>query len=201
MDKPIPTELALHDLLRQRWSRRSFSQQPVEPEKLERILEAVRWSPSAFNGQPWRFLVATSAQPDEHAKLLSVLLEGNVAWAQHAPVLMLAVAKLTSDRDGSPNGWALYDTGQAAAHLTFQAAAEGVAVHQMAGFLPDKAREIYGIPDEYQTIAAIALGYPGDHGALPEAIRQRDEAPRVRKPLPEIAFTGRWGEPFDVKSS
>lgn len=194
MEKPIPTNIALHDILRRRWSRRSFSEQPVEREKLERVLEAARWSPSAFNAQPARFLVATKDNSEEYDKLLSVLLEGNIVWAQHAPVLLLAVARLTSERDNQPNIWAQYDTGQAAAHLTFQAGAEGLAVHQMAGFLPDKARELYGIPEDYQPIAAIAVGYPGDPADLPENIRARDEAPRVRKPLSELVFAGHWGE-------
>ena len=201
MDKPIPTEIALHDILRHRWSRRSFSKQHVEREKLERVLEAARWSPSAFNAQPWRFLVATKDDPQEYEKLLSVLLEGNVVWAQHAPVLLLAVARLNAERDNQPNIWAQYDTGQAAAYLTFQAEAEGLAMHQMAGFSADKAREVYDIPEDYQPIAAIALGYPGEHAALPENIRTRDESPRVRKPLSEIVFSGQWGEPAVLRET
>jgi nitroreductase len=74
-----------------------------------------------------------------------------------------------------------------------QATALGLEVHQMAGILPDKARELFAIPDGYEAVAGIALGYPGDPTSLPEPLRKREEEPRSRKALDSFVFTGKWG--------
>ncbi len=193
MEKLAPTDFPIHDLLRRRWSPQAFSDRPVEPEKLRSLLEAARWAPSSFNEQPWAYLVATRDDPEEYARLLSVLVEGNIGWAQRAPVLMLSLAKLNFERNGKPNRHAFHDVGLASANLITQATALGLAVHQMAGFHAEKARELYGIPAGWEPVAAIALGYPGEADSLPEPIRQRELAPRARKPLEQFVFTGRWG--------
>ena len=194
MEKLAPTDFPIHDLLQRRWSPRTFADRPVEPEKLRSLLEAARWAPSSFNEQPWAYLVATRNDPEEYARLLSVLVEGNIAWAQRAPVLMLSLAKLNFERTGKPNRHAFHDVGLASANLVIQATALGLAVHQMAGFHAEKARELYGIPAGWEAVAAIALGYPGEADSLPEPIRQRELARRARKPLEQFVFTGRWGE-------
>jgi len=184
----------IHDLLRRRWSPRAFSDRPVELEKLRSLLEAARWAPSSYNEQPWSFIVAIKENPAEYERLLSCLVEGNIRWAQHAPVLMLAVARLHFERNGQPNRHAHYDVGQAVAHLTVQATALGLYVHQMAGFHVEKARELFSIPEGYEPMTAIALGYIGEPDALPEKLREREQAPRTRKSLDEFVFTGHWGQ-------
>ncbi len=201
MEKLAETQYPIHDLLRRRWSPRAFSDRRVEPDKLRSLWEAARWAASSFNEQPWSFIVATKEDEAEYARLLSCLVEGNIQWAQHAPVLMVSVARLSFEEDGKPNRHAFHDVGQAAANLTVQATALGLMVHQMAGILPDKIRELYGIPEGYEAVAGIALGYPGDPQALPERLRQRELAPRERKPLPEFVFTGHWGRTSPVVSS
>jgi nitroreductase len=194
MEKPAETQHPINDLLRRRWSPRAFAARPVEPEHLLSLLEAARWAPSSNNEQPWVFLVATRDNPAEFQRMLSCLVDANVAWAQRAPVLMLSVARRNFERTGKPNRHAFHDVGQAAANLAIQATALGLAVHQMAGILPDKAREVFGIPDDYDAVAAIAIGYPGDSESLPEELRKRELAPRTRKPLESFVFDGRWGE-------
>jgi nitroreductase len=191
----VPTEktAALHELLDRRWSPIAFSPRPVEPEKLRSVLEAARWAPSSFNEQPWVFLVATKDDPENFARLLGCLVEGNRVWAQHAPVLMLSVAKLSFDMSGKPNRHALHDVGAASADLTLQATALGLFVHQMAGFDSEKARREFSIPEGYEPGAAIALGYLGDDAGLPEKLRARNKSARKRKPLSEFVFTGGWG--------
>jgi nitroreductase len=111
---------------------------------------------------------------------------------------MVSVARLSFEEDGKPNRHAFHDVGQAAANLTVQATALGLFVHQMAGILPDKVRALYGVPEQYEPVAAIALGYPGDPQSLPERLRNRELAPRERKPLTEFVFTGRWGQPSPI---
>ena len=194
MEKPAETQYPIHDLLRRRWSPRAFSDRMVEPDKLRSLWEAARWAPSSFNEQPWSFIVATKDDPVEFGRLLSCLVEGNIQWAQHAPVLMVSVARLSFEEDGKPNRHAFHDVGLAVANLIVQATALGLVVHQMAGFHPDKVREFYGVPEQYEPVAAIALGYPGDPQSLPERLRKRELAPRERKPLTEFVFSGRWGQ-------
>ncbi len=194
MEKLAKAEFPIHDLLRRRWSPRAFSDRPIEPEKLRGLLEAARWAPSSYNEQPWAYLVATQDDPGEYARLLSVLAEGNVAWARRAPVLMLSLAKLNFERNGKPNRHAFHDVGLATANLVPQATAMGLVVHQMAGFSVEKARELFGVPAGWEPVAAIALGYPGEADSLPESLRDRELAPRSRKPLEEFVFAGRWGQ-------
>ncbi len=198
MKKLAETRYPIHDLLRKRWSPRAFSSRPVEPDKLRSLWEAARWAPSSYNEQPWSFIVATKEDEAEYAQLLSCLVEGNIQWAQHAPVLMVSVARLSFEEDGKPNRHAFHDVGQAVANLIVQATALGLVVHQMAGIFPDKIRELYGIPEGYEAVAGIALGYPGDPEILPERLRQRELAPRSRKPIQDFVFAGRWGRPSPI---
>lgn len=194
MEKPAETQYPIHDLLQRRWSPRAFSDRAVAPDTLRSLWEAARWAASCFNEQPWSFIVATKEDPKEFSRLLSCLVEGNITWAQHAPVLMVSVAKTHFDQDGSPNPHAWHDVGQAVANLTVQATALGLFVHQMAGILPDKIRELYQIPDQYEPVAGIAMGYPGNPDSLPEALRKRELAPRIRRAIHEFVFSGRWGQ-------
>ncbi len=201
-ERAAATEHDIHHLLRTRWSPRSFVDRPVEPEKLLSIFEAARWSPSAANKQPWAFIVATRADQDGHGKIVETLTGRNPLWAQNTPVLALAMARV--DPQGSPaNRYAYYDLGQAVAHLSIQATALGLQVHQMGGFDATKARELFGIPADYEPVTVIAIGDVGAPEALPEVLRQRELAARERKPLREFVFADRWGKalPLAVRSA
>ncbi len=192
MEKPADTQNPIHDLLKCRWSPRAFDERVVEADKLRSLFEAARWAPSSNNEQPWRFLVATKENKTEWDRLFHCLVEGNQRWANLAPVLMLSVGKMTFD-DGSPNRHAFHDVGLAAENLILQATALGLVCHQMAGFHVDKAREDLGVPDGYEPVAIIALGYPGEAAVLPDRLREREMQPRSRKPIEAWVFSGRWG--------
>jgi nitroreductase len=194
MENPAETKHSIHGLLARRWSPRAFSDRTVEPEKLRTLLEAARWAPSSYNEQPWSFIVATKENRDEYDRLLSCLVEGNIRWAQHAPVLMLSVAKLYFDRNRKENRHALHDVGLAVGNLVTQATALGLSAHQMAGFHVEKARELFNIPEGHEPVAMIVIGYLGDAETLPEPLRERELAPRTRKPLEAFVFTGSWGQ-------
>lgn len=194
MDKLAETQFPIHDLLRRRWSPLAFADRLVEPEKLRSILEAARWAASSFNEQPWSFIVATKQDEPEWSRLLSCLVEGNQVWAKEAPVLMVSVVKLTFGRNGESNRHAWHDVGLAVGNLVVQATSLGLSVHQMAGILPDKVRELYGLPHGFDPVAGLALGYVGDPDSLPEPLRQREQANRMRKPLAEFIFSTRWGQ-------
>jgi nitroreductase len=200
MHKPAVTDAPVHELIQNRWSPRAFSQQPVQPEILRSLFEAARWAPSSNNEQPWAYLVATKDDAENFAKMLGVLVEFNVSWAKHAPVLALSVAHMKTNRDGKPNRVASHDVGSATAQLTLEANTRGLLVHQMAGFDADKARQTFAIPPDWEPVAAIAIGYPGSPDSLPAKLRERELAPRTRKPTREFVMTGSWGHtaPFVV---
>jgi nitroreductase len=200
MQKPALVNFPVHDLIRDRWSPRAFAAKPIEPGVLASLFEAARWAPSSSNEQPWAYLVATKDDPENFAKTLSVLVEFNASWAKEAGALALAVSSLKFRANGTPNRNAFYDTGAASALLSVEATYRGLAVHQMAGFDPAKAKQVFGIPEDWEPIAAIAIGYPGDPGALSEKLRDREVAPRTRKPLSEFVMSGRWGHTSAIVS-
>jgi nitroreductase len=198
MKSPAETQHPIHELLRSRWSPRAFSDQLVETEMLSSVLEAARWSPSSFNEQPWCFIVATKQNLPEFDRLLSCLVEFNQSWAKNASVLMISVAKLHFDRNGKENQHAFHDVGAAASNLALQATAIGLFAHQMAGFNRERTRETFNIPEGYEPVAAIALGYLGDSQTLPEQLRDGELAPLTRKSLETFTFTGKWGSALNL---
>jgi nitroreductase len=200
MQKPATTDFPVHDLIRHRWSPRAFANKPVEPAILASLFEAARWAPSSSNEQPWAYLVATNDNPEDHAKMLSVLVDFNAGWAKNAPVLALAVSHLKFQSKGNPNRNAFYDTGAATMLFSLEATARGLYVHQMAGFDAAKAKQVFEIPADWEPIAALALGYPGDPKSLPQPLHDREVAPRTRKPLSEFVMSGRWGHTSPIVS-
>src|SRR5579885_2926677 len=111
MEKPADAAWPIEELIRRRWSPRAFAERTIEPEKLARLFEAVRWSASCYNDQPWSFIVATRDDAVEFARLLSCLVEGNQSWAARAGVLMVSVARLNFAHSGQPNRHAIHDVG------------------------------------------------------------------------------------------
>ena len=195
--KYADTKPGVHELFRVRWSPRSFSARPVPDEVLETILEAGRWAASSYNEQPWRFIVAKKEDTEAFQKLLSVLLPFNQAWAKNAGVLVLTAARGKFSHNETPNAFAIHDTGAALAYMMLQATASGLQSHAMAGFDKAKAREVFGIPPEFEVGAVAAFGYPDSPDKLSDdQMKQRELEPRTRKPLSEIAFNGQWDQPL-----
>lgn len=192
--RPATTSTPIHDLITHRWSPRAFENRPVEHEKLRALFEAARWAASSYNAQPWSFIVATKDDPTDYQRILDSFVEFNAGWAKSAPVVGLSVATQKFPHNGQPNSHAFHDVGQAMATLQIQAEALGLSVHQMAGILPDKAREIFKIPEGFDAVAGFAIGYEGDPSTLPDQLRAQETAPRQRKPLDSFVFTGAWGK-------
>ncbi len=197
-EKAAVTSFEVHDLIEARWSPVGFDpDKSIDRAALLSMLEAARWAASSSNLQPWRFIVAPKENPDEFQKILSVLREGNVSWAQHAAVLMIAVIK-KHRRPDVLNRHASHDLGQAIAQMVLQALTHGIYAHQMGGFFPDKARQVYNIPDEYEPFTAIAFGYKTlDLSHLSEAQRQRELTQRQRQALREMTYNVCWAQPAD----
>src|SRR6516162_4295693 len=162
MQKPATTDHPVHSLIRERWSPRAFSPKAVPKEVLQSLFEAARWAPSSNNEQPWAFIVATKDDQENFEKSLGALVEFNAGWARKAPVLVIAVAELAFAKNNAPNRNAQYDVGAASLHLSIEATARGLFVHQMAGFDPETAKEVYNIPQGWEPIATMAIGFPGN---------------------------------------
>jgi len=192
-DRKNPTANPISDILANRWSPYGFADRSVSDEDLRSVFEAARWAPSCYGDEPWYYIVARREDRDEFARLLSCLMEANQVWARHAPVLALGVARTTFAHNNKPNRHALHDLGQSSAHLTFEAEARGLKVHQMAGLNPSKAKQTYGVPDNCEVVTALAIGYAGDGADLPDEMRARDHRERARRPLSETVFIGAWG--------
>jgi len=192
--KKAPLVDGVLPLFHERWSPRSFMHREVSPALLAKVFEAARWAASSFNEQPWRFLLGRRGD-SAYEKIFESLGEYNQKWAKTAPVLILGSARTKFSHNGADNRVALYDLGAAASYMTLQAAALGLATHQMAGFDPEKAKKLFGIPEEYIMGAAIALGFQGEPAALgDETLIEKEIAARTRKPLGEFVFK-EWGEP------
>ena len=194
MERPGETDPQVLEVIRKRWSPCQFSDRAIAPATLKVMLDAARWAANSFNEQPWRYMVATKENPREFERMLACLTEPNQAWAKYVPVLMLSFAKRTFTRNGKPNRVAWHDVGAASCQLTLQAEAMGLRVHQMAGIEAGKIPAVYSVPEDFEPVAAIAIGYPGENPNLPEAIRQRDAVERTRKDFSEFVFEGTWGE-------
>ena len=201
IEKPATTETPIHELIGKRWSSRAFSDQPVEASKIRSVLEAARWAPSSRNEQPWAFVIATRDDTKNFDVLASTLVESNRAWAQKAAVLIMTLAHTTFERDGSINRLGLHDLGLATSNLVTQATSVGLATHQMGAFDAEAARNLFHIPAGWEPVSVMAMGYPGEAENLPEAYRERELAPRRRKPLEEFVFTGTWGNPAPILTS
>jgi len=178
-----------------RWSPRAFTGEAMPRAALMSLFEAARWAPSAFNGQPWRFVYAHKGTP-EWDRLFDVLIPYNQAWVKHASVLMYVISdrfRRAEGREPVALRSHAFDAGAAWACLALQASRIGWAAHGMAGFDVAKSYEALGVSEaDYQVEAAIAVGRPTDPAILDEPYRSR-EAPSPRNPVASFAFEGRFG--------
>ncbi len=186
--------MEFHKLIAARRSLRAYADRAVEPAKIERMIEAARWSPSCANRQPWRYVIVEKGAPSRAA--LEAALDPGNGWATRAPVLVVAAARRVDGSVVESREYYLHDTGLATMSLLYRGADQGLLVHPMAGWKEGAVRAALGMPEDAVPIAVVAVGYAGRPGDLDEATRKKDEKPRVRKGIGEIAFAGRWGEPF-----
>jgi nitroreductase len=178
--------LSLLPALANRWSPRSFTNRPIDAETLRSLFDAARWAASCFGEQPWRFMIATQADPEQFAKVLGLLVPFNQGWAGKAFLVGITVAKKTFEQNGNPNRFNMHDTGAALANLAIEASARGLQAHGMGGFDADRARVELGVPEDFEIGAAFAVGYVEEPSGPP--------ADRSRKPLSDLVFGTEWGK-------
>ncbi|NJM24379.1 MAG: nitroreductase [Bacteroidia bacterium] len=173
-------EFPVIDEIKKRRSIRAFSDRAIGEEKIRSLFEAARWAPSSVNEQPWYYLYATKEQPALWQKLFKLMNDGNKLWAQHAPLLIVSLARKNYTKNGHINSTAHYDLGQANAFLSLQAVDLGLQVHQIGGYSKRDAISELNIPDMFEPGPMMAIGYPGDMTRLSEQLQSRETATRVR---------------------
>ncbi|MBU0560581.1 MAG: nitroreductase family protein [Bacteroidetes bacterium] len=179
------------DILKKRWSPRSFSNKNISDESLQRIFEAARWAPSCFNEQPWNFIYFRRGS-ESYNKLAAAIMDGNKPWSINAPVLVLTVARNSFERNGKSNNYAMHDLGMAVFSLTLQALSEDIYLHQLAGFDAKMTSEIFRIDDNFSPATVLAMGYLGDPEALPDSLKPSEKKRTGRKPISEFVFMNSW---------
>jgi len=138
MEKPAETRFPAQELISRRWSPRAFSDELPSWEDLGAMLEAARWAPSCFNGQPWRFIIARRDQKDFYDRALGCLREKNQLGTPGARNRNTGYTPgLRIQRKTKPVGQ--LRRGLAMAQFIIQAEALGYSVHVMAGVLRGKA--------------------------------------------------------------
>ncbi len=140
--------------------------------------------------------MATRDKPEAFDRILSCLVEANQTWAKSAPVLALAAVSLRFDRNEKPNRAAHHDLGLASANLVIEATSRGLHVHQMIGILPERAHQLFSVPDGCEVLTGLAIGYRSTDSSAAAALRQRDETPRSRRSLGQFVFSDEWGRSF-----
>lgn len=169
--------------IKERWSPRAFSGEPVQKSDIMALLEAARYAPSCFNEQPWRFIVA-----DEETSLnktRSVLTPSNQVWANSAPVLIMILSKKTFTANGKDNYWHMFDAGTAWGYLSLEAQRRNLITHAMGGFSRNSARTAFDIPEDYDIITIVAVGRYGNKEALNQDLQEREQ-PQPRKDTEDL---------------
>ena len=183
------TSVPINEVIATRRSPRSFdSSHILAADDLRAGLEAARWAPSAFNGQPWRFF--TGLRGDSvFSEILSALGEFNQLWAKNSSALIL-VASTVKKADGSDHAEYLFDCGLAVGQMVHELHDRGLITHQMAGYSKDLARTALGMSEDLVPVVVIAVGKQDAAEKLPEALAEREVAPRERLPLDKLVIKG-----------
>lgn len=186
---PAPTEAPILDVLAERWSTRIYdATAPLDEVAMQSALEAARWTPSANNTQPWRFIVARRGTP-EFDTVHTALRGFNQSWTAAASALVVFVAE-TETEDGKPLRMATYDLGQAAAHFTVQAHASGLHTHQMGGFDGKAIADAFGLESRFVPLTVMSVGALGNIDEVDDDVRERELAPRTRHSVNDLVLVG-----------
>jgi len=180
-------------LLKQRYSPRIFKDKQIANKHLDQLFEAIRWSASSSNLQPWRFIYAKKGT-EAYQSIFDCLSDFNKKWAANAPLLMLTAYK-EKDDEGKENFHALHDLGLCLGSMTVQAQFLNIALHHMAGVDWKKAQKVFNVPEGFHITTAIAIGYYGGHiNDLPKDLREMENAERTRITQEKFAFKEVWNK-------
>ncbi|ACU62445.1 nitroreductase family protein [Chitinophaga pinensis] len=180
------TQYDVIDLIKNRWSPRSFSTKDISAATLETILEAGSWAPSANNTQPWRFIYALRGTPG-FDKLLATLAQGNQPWAKNAAALVATVGIRETPDTQQKNHYFMHDVGMATSFMLLQALNMEIYAHVMAGFNKQQFAETAGLGANEEAVSIVALGYIDSAEKLEEPYKTRELTARSRNPIATIA--------------
>ena len=183
------TTVPVNEIIATRRSPRSFDESAViSDQDLLGILEAARWAPSAFNGQPWRFFVGKRGD-EPFNQILASLVPFNQSWAQRSSALVLVASK-TVKSDGSIHGDYQFDCGLAVGQLVIETHHRGLIAHQMTGFDKAVAQKELSMPADLVPVVVIAIGKQDAPEKLSGPLLEREQAKRERLPLAELVIKG-----------
>lgn len=183
------------DIIKNRWSPVSFSSKPVEDFKMKEILEAAGYAPSSMNEQPWLFILVTKADPGKFGSVIEMLADGNQVWAKNAYALIISLARVNHQYKQRPNKYSFHDTGMAVSNMLLQAISMDIYIHQMGGFSVEKAKQFFGLGEDIEPVAIMAVGYLGDDTGLSEELHKRNSKRTSRKSISEYAFRNNLDNP------
>ncbi|HBC03885.1 MAG: nitroreductase [Aequorivita sp.] len=193
VNKITPLDFHILDSIKNRWSPRMFSKEPLTETEVKKLLEAGRWAPSASNIQPWRVIWGIQGT-EMYDRIFNCLDEFNQTWAGNAQLLWINAFKKTMEKNDKENFHALHDLGLFMGNVIHQANTMGIAVHQMAGVQFKKAHSEFEFTDDYHVATAVAFGYfGGNPDELPDNLKKQElKEMRERKPQKDFAFNGNF---------
>jgi coenzyme F420-0:L-glutamate ligase / coenzyme F420-1:gamma-L-glutamate ligase len=172
------------DPIHTRRSIRRYTDQPVPPDLIDRLLEAATWAPSSHNRQPWRFAVVTTSSvkarlADRMGERLKAdrsraadrvqQIDRDMARSREritsAPVAIIVCLSITND-DQHERLMAIQSAAASIQNLLLAAHEIGLGACWMAAplFCPDVVREVLHLPDDWEAQALITIGYPANAG-------------------------------------
>ena len=195
MKKPAITDADLIEPIFERWSPRSFNpDSKISDKVLQELIEAARWAPSSRNEQPWRFLLFGIGD-NYRLDVESTLAPGN-NWAVNASHLLVVCSAMNFNYKDRQNNHYKYDTGSAVMSLIIQAMSRNIYSHQMAGFDRDELRKRLSVPESYDIIVVVSLGYIYDEldkAGLEEELIEKELKARNRKTINKLMASGmKW---------
>lgn len=197
--KNIIISQEVNPLIYNRWSPRVFDpKKKITHEQILSLAEAARLAPSCFGDEPWRFIFFNKDNDAEsYDKAFHCLGEWNQRWVKNCPLIIICLHDTAFRKNDNKNKWGSYDTGAAAQNLCLQATDLGLMAHQMGGFSVENVINTFEIPDRYNPISMIAVGYKSTNLSLVDEEFQKTEIePRKRRALDENFFSNSWGNPL-----
>ncbi|MHA1718821.1 MAG: nitroreductase family protein [Promethearchaeota archaeon] len=183
----------VNDAIENRRAYRSLSEIKITEEIINNLAQAAQLMPSCFNKQPWRF-VFVYKEPQLDRIKNEALNEGN-SWAKKASMIIAVFSNKDLDCVIKEREYYLFDTGMAVASIMLRATEMGLVAHPIAGYSPNKVRDVLNIPSEYNVINLLIIGkkdpmIPGDFSSYQlESEKNRPQ----RKPLKEFVFHNTYG--------
>ena len=195
MKKLAITSQPINQIIAERWSCRAFDiNKIVTREQIISICEAGRWAPSCNGDEPWRFIIwDINHNKLAHENAFNCLGVWNQKWVKNAPVLLVASANSKFRKDGKPNRWGQFDSGAASMNIYLQAVTLGLMAHPMGGFDKEQLRNEFNIPEQFEIMAMIAIGYQAEAKVIEDEKQGANELKeRERKPIGTEFFDSEW---------